>query len=43
MQSRALLVEGPRGELMWADIVGVLVVLSIAILIAHAFEAFRSD
>jgi hypothetical protein len=43
VQSRALLVEGPRGVFMWADIVGVLVVLSIAILIAHAFDAFRSD
>jgi hypothetical protein len=27
---------------MWADIAGILVALSIAILIAHAFDAFRS-
>jgi hypothetical protein len=31
------------GSLMWASIAGVLVVLSIAMLIAHAFDAFRPD
>jgi len=40
--SRLLSRRGSRGLLMWADIAGVLVVLSIAILIAHAFDAFRS-
>jgi hypothetical protein len=34
--------EPARVLLMWADIVGILVALSIAILIAHAFDAFRS-
>jgi hypothetical protein len=31
-----------EGIAMWADIAGILVALSIAILIAHAFDAFRS-
>jgi hypothetical protein len=30
------------GSLMWAVIAGVLVILSITILIAHVFDAFRA-
>lgn len=41
-RSRSLSRRIVQGLLMWAYIAGVLVVLSIAILVAHAFDAFRS-